>query len=139
MRSANARLSTHDIEVLDNVVWHALTTSHAAFAVGNSLARRYPSDVTVFAAIESDSPPSWDALAALATAGERFVLSRAEAPTAPPAWQESRIGLGNQMVLDTLAAPTSEPDIALLTTEHVTQILELVGLELPASFWQLAK
>ena len=50
--------------------WSALTTAHAALAVGGELARRYPPDIVPFAAARDDTPESLGELAALASPGE---------------------------------------------------------------------
>src|SRR3989442_356783 len=39
---------------LDNPVWNALSTSHASFAEGNELAKRYPVDVAQLAAMAGE-------------------------------------------------------------------------------------
>ena len=44
--------------VLDRPVWTALQTRHSDFALGGSLARRYPSSIVAFAATSSDDPES---------------------------------------------------------------------------------
>jgi hypothetical protein len=46
-----------------------MTTSHAALAPGNALARRYPPDVAPMAGIREVSPACLDALAALLQPG----------------------------------------------------------------------
>ncbi|HRE00733.1 MAG TPA: hypothetical protein PLV68_05505, partial [Ilumatobacteraceae bacterium] len=61
--------------VLDNLVWHALTTTHARLAEGAGFARRYRPDVAGFVAIESRTPQAWSALAALVGPGVDVVLS----------------------------------------------------------------
>jgi hypothetical protein len=43
-----------DDGVLDHAAWSSLTGRHAAFAEGAGMARRYPSDISPFAALTPD-------------------------------------------------------------------------------------
>ena len=40
-----------DPKQLERPIWSALTTTHASFALGNDLARRYPPDISPMAAV----------------------------------------------------------------------------------------
>jgi hypothetical protein len=44
------------LSLLDNPVWSALSATHASFAEGDDLAKRYPVDVAPFAATLDQSP-----------------------------------------------------------------------------------
>lgn len=59
-------MTTDTDHPLDNVIWNALTTQHAALAQGNALARRYPSAFTPFAALPEPLAPSLAGFHALA-------------------------------------------------------------------------
>lgn len=50
---------------LDRAVWNALTTRRAAFAIGDSRARRVRADIGLFVAAADETPASLAALAAL--------------------------------------------------------------------------
>ena len=45
-----------DPKQLERPIWSALTTTHASFALGNDLARRYPPDISPMAAADADDP-----------------------------------------------------------------------------------
>ncbi len=62
-------------DVLDNPVWHTLTTHHAALAVGAGGARRYREDVSVFWGAEALDDAGWAALAELGGPGAGVVLA----------------------------------------------------------------
>jgi predicted GNAT family acetyltransferase len=64
----------HDTDRLDRAIWHALTTSHQAFSVGDAQARRYASAFAPFAATIDDTPSSMTALARLIPPGDRVAL-----------------------------------------------------------------
>lgn len=83
---------------LDNAVWASLTgPAHAALAVGGDLARRYPAEVSPFAALRDHrDPASWDALAGLLDPGEAIVLSAPDLEV-PPDWRVVETIPGVQM------------------------------------------
>ena len=49
---------------LDNPVWSALTTTHAALAVGAGDARRYPADITPMCGLRAPDAAGYAAHAA---------------------------------------------------------------------------
>jgi GNAT superfamily N-acetyltransferase len=123
-----------DEAVLDNPAWYALTTAHAPFALGEGLARRYASDVSVFGAIAEPSRAAWADLAT-ATAGGSVVLLSAVHGHPPPEWTRHGGGAGDQMVLGALApvAPI-DADIVALSRADVPQMVALVQLAQPGPF-----
>src|SRR6202050_39291 len=68
-----------DANPLDRPPWSALTSSHAAFAVGNDLARRYRPEYSPLSALREVSAPCLAALSALMQPGEAVGLFGAEA------------------------------------------------------------
>jgi ribosomal protein S18 acetylase RimI-like enzyme len=70
-----------DANPLDRPPWSALTSSHAAFAVGNELVRRYRPEYSPLSAVREVSAPCLQALSALMQPGEIVGLFGAE-PTA---------------------------------------------------------
>jgi ribosomal protein S18 acetylase RimI-like enzyme len=120
---------------LDNVVWHALTTRHAAHAEGRGAARRYRPDVSVFWAVRDLDPASWAALAALAAPGDQVRLFRAELSAPPPGWAVDLTGVGHQLVLDGDVADVAVPDgTRPLGHADVAAMLALVALTAPGPF-----
>jgi ribosomal protein S18 acetylase RimI-like enzyme len=67
---------------LDRPPWSALTSSHAAFAIGNDLARRYRPEFSPLSAVREVSAPCLQALSALMQPGEIFGVFGDE-PIAP--------------------------------------------------------
>jgi predicted GNAT family acetyltransferase len=61
-----------DANPLDRPPWSALTSSHAAFSVGNDLARRYRPEFSPLSAMREVSAPCLQALSALMQPGEIF-------------------------------------------------------------------
>ena len=124
--------------LLDNAVWHALTSVHSGFAQGAGAARRYDPEVSVFAAVESQTAASFDDLAAVVGPGRSTVLFGAAAAVLPDGWTSLGGGPGHQMVLTSDLAPLpSLPDTAVLrglTAADVPVMLALVELAQPGPF-----
>ncbi|MET0628636.1 MAG: GNAT family N-acetyltransferase [Acidimicrobiia bacterium] len=124
---------TGDPSLLDNAVWHALTTEQASVAEGDGRARRFPSDVSVFGAVDTFDDASWTDLAVLTRRAGQVTLFRDAIPLAPPGWEVSLEGIGHQMVLEVLrAAPV--PPVRRLTADDVPRMLDLVARTRPGPF-----
>ncbi|MCU1361932.1 MAG: putative acetyltransferase [Ilumatobacteraceae bacterium] len=121
--------------VLDNLVWHALGSTHQGFCRALGAARAYQPDVAVFAALERDTVFAWAQLHQLVGPARSVMLARPEMPVPPAGWTRLGGGFGHQMVLDRLTAvPSPVEAIEALTDEHVPQMLELVELTEPGPF-----
>lgn len=123
---------------LDNAAWHALTGPHAPLAEGDGAARRYPADVSFFAAVDGLDAAGWDALAGLAGPGGVVVLSRVGLPGPADGWTEVQRVPSDQMILAGDLAPAGDgPGVAIrkLTAADVPAMLELTGLARPGPFF----
>jgi predicted GNAT family acetyltransferase len=69
---------------LDRPIWSALTSRHAPFSEGGSLARRYVPSIWPFIAARDDSPESQQALADLVREDESLLLVQADNIVQPP-------------------------------------------------------
>jgi ribosomal protein S18 acetylase RimI-like enzyme len=121
---------------LDNPVWHALTGSHAALAVGRGAARHYPRDVAPISAVEFPTPAAYADLAADLPPGIEARLFRSADEPVPPGWQALSARPLIQMVLDDVALPdaSSAPMFAALGAADVGAMMELVELAEPGPF-----
>ena len=124
---------TGDVSLLDNAVWHALTTRHASVAEGEGRARRYPPDVSVFGAVDAFDAASWVDLADVASHVGHVTLFRDAIPPAPPGWAVTLEGVGHQMVLEALVA-TPVPPVRRLAAGDVPRMLDLVARTRPGPF-----
>lgn len=123
---------------LDNCVWAALGTRHAAFAEADGAARRYAPDVSIFAAVDEPTPEAWRDLGRL-NQGAKFVcLFRRHVPDPPEGWKVLFHTTCHQMVCDALVAPPdgAADEIVELGTDRVPAMLELVELTKPGPFEQ---
>ena len=59
---------------LDNPAWYALTETHAALAIGNTVVKRYRPDVVAFAAYQAGNESVQDQFDQLIQPGESFFI-----------------------------------------------------------------
>jgi predicted GNAT family acetyltransferase len=125
--------------LLDNAVWHALSTEHASWAEARGTARRYPTDVCVFTGVEVLDRAGWADLAALVGPSTRLALFRAAVPEPPVGWTVHHRGRGNQLTITAAAlepsvATIAEPLLRRLTVDDAGEALALVELTRPGPF-----
>lgn len=129
---------------LDNPIWHALSTTHAAFAEGDDLAKCYPAAVTPLAAMRDRSAASVTSLARPLPQGRMAGLFLDAPPAFPSGWtvvHETRL---NQMVWNVPAAEREQgmasavaelqPGIEPLNVSHVHEMLSLAEMTRPGPF-----
>lgn len=124
----------HAFHPLDRSIWNALTGPHAYLAEGDSLARRYPTDIAPFAAVREESPEAYSALATLIPADSRVALFTSEPITPPPALEVLARDTIDQMVATEPMPPIGPVDASILGEEDVNAMLELVALTHPGPF-----
>lgn len=131
------------LAVLDNAVWAALTTRHAALATTKGRARRYPSDVSPFCAVDSTGTDTdvdaagWRDLAELVGPDGTAVLFRGRIGAVPDGWTVEFSGGGRQMVLAPGTAPITaagSEGVRELDEHDADAMLELVQLAQPGPF-----
>jgi GNAT superfamily N-acetyltransferase len=99
-----------ELDVLDNPIWAALTSGHRSLARSNGRARRYPPDVSPFAALEAPSAAAFADLLALVEPQETVGMCTADPIEAPPDWSILRARPLEQMVcLNLEPGPLSAP------------------------------
>ena len=120
--------------ILDRPVWSALTSSHATFAEGNGLARRYRPDVIPFAASRDAGGECLAALAALPRPGEMMVLIEANTLALPQGFVPVREAPGVQMILAHTPEPVADDRIERLAQADAAEMLALAKLTEPGPF-----
>jgi ribosomal protein S18 acetylase RimI-like enzyme len=128
-----------DTTVLDNPIWNALLTEHAALALGDGRARRYPAAIGPLAGMLDTSAVSYEALRNLAGKGGIVGLFLQDRPAPPTGWKMLRDGSMYQMIC--LATELPEPaalapgaEIVRLTAADVPAMVELAQLTEPGPF-----
>jgi len=125
-------MSVNVADPLANMAWHALNTVHAAVAEGAGLARRYDTDVSVFAAVADDSPAAWIDLGELVGPKGMAVLFRAEPVPERVGWTSLAGGTGHQMVLTgTLPPVAAVAGLRDLAEADADAMAELVAMTEP--------
>jgi ribosomal protein S18 acetylase RimI-like enzyme len=121
------------INLLDNPVWHALTGSHRAHAIGRGEARHYPRDIAPFSAIAEPSAQAYADLAGDLPANTEARLFRPSVEPLPDGWEELDRFPMLQMVA---GGPSSDSDsvASLLSTADVAAMMDLVAATRPGPF-----
>jgi ribosomal protein S18 acetylase RimI-like enzyme len=121
---------------LDNVVWTALTTSHASIAIGHGLARHYPRDITPFSAVAEPTERAYADLIKDLEPGLEVRLFRPSEEPAPTGWETLSIRSVIQMIAEEIGAEGAEAASVIkpLTTDDVPDILALTELTEPGPF-----
>jgi ribosomal protein S18 acetylase RimI-like enzyme len=119
--------------VLDNPVWHSLTTQHAGLALTAEGAARYPATIVPFAAVGEPSGRAADQLTSLVDDAESvFVVG--VAPEPPPGWQLEPKKAVLQMVCSSRAAEVEGPPVTEMTAAQVPDMAALTDLVFPGFF-----
>lgn len=120
---------------LDNPFWSSLTTGHAHFALGGTLARRYPTDISPIAGLAAPGPANITALETVVDVGDDMATVARLVPKLPPHWEilyESRV---TQMMRSERAPlPEGDVDASILGPADVPEMLALVELTKPGPF-----
>ena len=126
-----------DTQLLDNLIWNALTTRQEHFAIVNGLARQFPADVAPFVAIEHPSIAAYHDLAPLVTEGNRAVLFTADrvVPPAELLTVTFEVPL-TQMIATHVGPPRGDLDVLELGPDDVPEMIELVELTKPGPYKQ---
>ena len=121
--------------LLLNVLWDALSGSHARYSVGTPVARRYAPGFSPIAAFADAERPDFAALAPFCEPAEQIYCDRWSG-TAPEGWQVQLESRMVKMLWPEPMPPSEEAldDIVTLGASHVPQVMELVSLTKPGPF-----
>lgn len=119
--------------VLDNAAWAALSGPQATFAEVFGRARRFPTDISPFSAIEnSNDPECWRDLANLIGRGGTAVLTGKEIDV-PEEWEELGGGTGKQMTGESVIG-LADSEAIELGLDDVPEMLDLISRTEPGPF-----
>lgn len=119
--------------MLNNPIWHALSTEQRGFAEGNDLAKRFPADVAPLGATRDQSPVAYRALEEI-LAGEPVALFLEQEPTPPGGWQILHSDQMYQMICDAPVGGYENQAFRELTRADIPEMLELTKLTEPGPF-----
>jgi predicted GNAT family acetyltransferase len=128
---------SNDTSVLDNPIWHALSTAHAHFSEGDDLARRYKTDIGPLSGMKNQSPQAYHSLAQLLEPDHVAVLFLTEPPTPPKELRLLQCFPMYQMIcLTPPAMQQTDFIIESLTAEDVPEMRKLAEATEPGPFRQ---
>jgi len=120
-------------QLLDNPIWHALTSAQADLSLGDDRARRYPSIITTLAGMRDESLESFSSLSRIVTRSERVGLCAKHELRAPEYWELALSFAVAQMVC-TRPRDCKKQEMVVLTVDDVVEMKELARLTQPGPF-----
>lgn len=121
--------------ILDNPIYHALTSAHQVFAKGTTQANYYMEDIASFAGLKDNSEADFDALYQNSPETSLFVVFTPVPTVIPKNWKLLTHIDMFQMVYEPKEIPTGvDSDLTDLTTLHVPEMTALVELTQPGPF-----
>lgn len=121
-------------QLLDNIIWNALTTLHVRFAAGTGDARRYARGFSPIVGFRDPEHPDLAALAPFCEPSEHFYCDAWSGPS-PADWRVEQETTMLKMVWDgPMPADDEAPDAVRLSGEHAAQAVELATLTNPGPF-----
>jgi predicted GNAT family acetyltransferase len=126
-----------DTTVLDNPIWHALSSAHAHFAEGDDLAKRYHTDIGPLSGMKDQSAEAYHSLVQLLGPNDIAVLFLTAPPTPPKELRLLHCFPMYQMIC--LTPPdASQTDFTIenLTVEDVPEMRKLAEATEPGPFRQ---
>jgi len=122
------------LELLDNIMWNALTGTHAKFAAGTGDARRYARGFSPIVGFRNPQQPDLAALAPFCDPSEHFYCDIWSGP-APQGCRIEKEATMLKMVWEGPPPAADEaPDAVPLAAEHAAQAVELATLTNPGPF-----
>lgn len=122
------------LQLLDNIVWHALTGAQAHFAVGQGATRRYAPGFSPIIGFADVANADFAAIAPFCQPGERFYTDAWSGPM-PEGWKLEVESTMHKMVWQG-ALPDDDAALPAVTLAagHAQQALELATLTRPGPF-----
>ncbi len=121
---------------LDNITWHALTTSQAHFSEGNGSARRFHPSIGPLAGVSAPDAEGFAALGQLMGPQEPAALFLEKAVEAPPDFKVLRSIPLLQMLHDGTRPAQPKHEHIVLNASDVPEMIALARLTEPGPFEQ---
>ncbi len=123
-------VTTH---VLDRAAWNSLSGPHSHLAEVKGLARRYPTDISPFNAVENFSDPqSWQDLRELLGDAQELILS-AKNIEVPDDWEIVESGVGVQLTGEDVHGE-HDSELIPLGASDAPEMLDLIARTEPGPF-----
>lgn len=121
------------VHVLDNPIWHSLTTQHAGLAITAESAARYPPAVAPFAAVADSTERAAHQLLSLID-DEESAFMAGVAPNPQAGWTLEPKRPILQMVCSSRVPVVEGPAVTTMGSVHCDDMLELTALVFPGFF-----
>ena len=121
-------------ELLDNIIWHALSGPQAGFAAGTDRARRYARGFPPIVGFADAARPDFGALRPFCEAGEQLYIG-GWSDAAPAGWRvESQASMFTMLWEAAMPAADTAPEAAPLGPAQAERAVELAALTKPGPF-----
>lgn len=121
-------------ELFSDPVWHALETRHRHFALIEGDARRYPADVSPFAAVASPSKAALRQLHSLLAEGESVWVVGTAFPDVPELRNEGTLVCAQMVLTTELAEKESPIAVERLSAADSPAMIALTDVAFPGFF-----
>jgi predicted GNAT family acetyltransferase len=115
-------------------IWHALHGPHRHLAIGTGLARRYPADVAVFAAIAEQTGAAMAQLRSLMAPGEAIWLFGTDFPAFSGLEFTDRMPCPQMALRASIEPPEPRADVVALSEANADEMVALTDLAFPGFF-----
>ncbi len=123
------------ISILDNPIYHSLTSGHDIFSEGNDQVRFYDRDIASFAGLKNNSVEDFNLLNRLSEAQSTFVVFAPEEKVIPEPWKiAGTINMFQMVFTRADFSESTENNFKELSVNDVNQMLELTELTKPGPF-----
>jgi predicted GNAT family acetyltransferase len=124
-----------DSYVLDNPIYHALSSGHTAFAKGTHEVNYYQEDIAPFAGLKDNSIVNFDTLYENSGPESTFVVFTPIAYEAPKRWElVNYINMFQMVYMHSHMSNAVECEFENLNETHVDEMIDLVKLTQPGPF-----
>ncbi|QXU40948.1 GNAT family N-acetyltransferase [Pedobacter sp. D749] len=121
--------------VLDNPIYHALTSGHKHLAKGVETVKYYTEDVTAFAGLKNNSQENLNTLYRISPAESLFVFFAKTPVEIPEQWKLlTHIDMYQFIFRGVKVPDTDGAELTDLDQEHVAEMIDLVELTKPGPF-----
>ena len=120
--------------VLDNPIWHALSTRHSQFAIGNEVARQFEPGIGPLGGIVEPSAANFRALSEVVSPGGVVALFLESELDSPKDWAAVHTDVLYQMIGERPLKLVEPIDSRKLTAADVPQMVALAELTEPGPF-----
>jgi ribosomal protein S18 acetylase RimI-like enzyme len=128
-------VTANGIALLDNPIWHSLTSCHTRFAAGDGLARRFGKEIGPLTGMREQSAEAYRNLAELLSPEDAAVLFLDSTPELPAEWRMHLHLPLDQMICERVPVrQVGEFAIQALGEADVPEMMELAALTEPGPF-----